>query len=281
MLNVTDLASYLFCSRKLYLTKVLKLEEPVKEAMMLGTIRHAVYDALNKAEEQLVTSVAVPMELPELITHYTTTYSKLLRTAIMIHKHALKRLELDLQETFVQQWKYVQREATFRAAVLSSFIAEQKVYGQELWEQVTPKIQSEIRVLSEQLQLKGIVDQIEVHQDHIVPIELKTGSMAPLGIWPRHKIQLSAYMVLLAKQWDKPVKEGKIRYLDHDKEKILSFNSFYEQEIQDMVAAVTDVLSSKIPPGYIDNKNKCVNCSLKEKCYDPELIAQKVKTLAS
>ncbi|MBI2659513.1 hypothetical protein HYX05_05440, partial [Candidatus Woesearchaeota archaeon] len=56
-ISVSLLSSYLYCSRKLFLEKVLLLEEPPKESLVMGSIRHETYDNINKKEEEIVTSI--------------------------------------------------------------------------------------------------------------------------------------------------------------------------------------------------------------------------------
>ena len=56
-ISVSLLSSYLYCSTKLFLEKVLLLEEPPKESIVMGSVRHETYDSINKKEEEIVTSI--------------------------------------------------------------------------------------------------------------------------------------------------------------------------------------------------------------------------------
>ncbi len=82
------------------------------------------------------------------------------------------------------------------------------VYGSDLWEKLTPKITSEIRLESEKLNLKGIIDQLEIYGQGIVPIELKTGSCPKEGVWDNHRIQAGAYALLAEEYFNSKVKEA-------------------------------------------------------------------------
>ena len=39
--------------------------------------------------------------------------------------------------------------------------------------------------------------QVEVRAESLLPIELKTGKSPKEGVWPGHRVQLSAYVMLL------------------------------------------------------------------------------------
>ena len=46
-ISVSMLSTYLYCPRKLFLQKILMVEEPPKESLVMGSIRHEVYDYIN------------------------------------------------------------------------------------------------------------------------------------------------------------------------------------------------------------------------------------------
>ena len=56
-ISVSMLSSYLYCPRKLFLQQVLAVEEPPKESLVLGSLRHEIYDFINQSEEKIVTSI--------------------------------------------------------------------------------------------------------------------------------------------------------------------------------------------------------------------------------
>jgi CRISPR/Cas system-associated exonuclease Cas4 (RecB family) len=78
MISVTTLCSYLYCPRKLYLQYVLKLEEPPKEALLKGSIRHKAYEVINASEEELVKSIKKTTSLSDLQGKYHQRYREIL-----------------------------------------------------------------------------------------------------------------------------------------------------------------------------------------------------------
>jgi len=276
-ISVSMLSAYLFCSRKLFLQQVLALKEPPKESTILGSLRHEIYDFINRSEEKIVTTIKEKIQYNELITTYKSFYSKALREKIIKNKSRIKEVNLDIVDVFKKTWPLILDEAEIRAKNIFDFIQKYNVYGQELWEKLTPKIISEIWVDSDKLQLKGIIDKVEIYENGYVPIELKTGKMPKEGVWPGHKVQIAAYSMLIEEKFKTEVKEGFVNYLDANQTRHIAINPFMRQEILDLVKEVQEILKSHDLPNYCKNKNKCVNCGLRETCYNE----QEVSTLLS
>ena len=93
-ISVTMLSSYLYCPRKLFLQKVLAVEEPPKESIVLGSLRHEIYDFINQAEEKIVSSVGKGIQYAQLITLYKNFYSRALRERIIKNKSKIKNSQV-------------------------------------------------------------------------------------------------------------------------------------------------------------------------------------------
>ena len=268
MIAVSALSSYLYCPRKLFLERVLKLAKPPKAVLLKGTIRHEAHEKVNDIEESLVKTITKNQTLKDLQELYKNEYSEILRETIRKYKERLLALELDLSETFKEMWPFILNESKIRSLNVFSFSQKHGVYGVELWEKLTPKIVSEFSLSSKKLGLRGRVDQIVVYEDEYTPYELKTGKVPEKGIWPGHKIQIGAYLLLLQEKVKKPIKEGFIRYLDNDDTRQVTMNPFLRDEILELVEKVNKLLNSDELPSFVDNENKCNACELKDDCFN-------------
>jgi CRISPR-associated protein Cas4 len=276
-ISVTMLSSYLYCARKLFLERVLGLFEPEKLAMVKGTIRHATYDGVNKIEEMIVTSITMSDSFEDIYGRYARAYSGLLRKSITANKYRLRNVKLPLIDAYHEIWPFFKRESEIRALNLWKFIEKYNVYGKELWDKLTPKIESEFRIESEELMLNGIIDQIEKHKEGMVPIELKTGSMPKDGVWPGHRIQVGAYALMLEKKFGKEIKEGIVHYLDTNERRQVVINPFLKEEVKELKEKVRTLLDGKEIPEMTDNENKCAKCGLKEQCLNEKLLEKLIK----
>ncbi len=271
-ISVTMLSSYLYCSRKLFLEKVLLLEEPPKESLVLGSIRHNTYDKINKTEEEIVTSIAKIMPLESIEAMYRQKYLQILRKTIADNKKRLDEVNVGMLDAYKKNFPCIAEESSTRAGNIFSFMEANKVFGKELWEKLTPKIISELRIESDELRLKGVIDQLHVYNDEYVPFELKTGRTPSDGVWPSHRIQIAAYSLLLQEYFKKPIKEGFVVYLDTRQKRRIAINPYMKEEVIQMVDDVIALLEDKELPNYCGNENKCRKCGLKQTCYNEEEV---------
>ena len=271
-ISVTMLSTYLFCPRMLFLQKILAVKEPPKESLILGTLRHEIYDFINRSEEMIVSSIKEKIQYNDLLITYKLFYSNTLREKIIKNKSNIKSVDLDIVDVFKKTWPLILQEAEIRSKNIFDFIQKYDIYGKELWSKLTPKIISEQRLESEKLQLKGIIDRIEIYENSYVPVELKTGKMPKEGVWPGHKIQIAAYSMLIEEKFNTQVKEGFIRYLDVNETIQIAINPFMKEEIINLVKEIQVLIKSQELPNYCENKNKCINCGLRETCYNEEEV---------
>lgn len=274
MISVTTLCSYMYCPRKLYLQYVLRLTEPPKNVLIKGSIRHKVHENLNLAEEELIKSIKKPTTLDDLKGKYHQKYREILLAAIKQNKEELSQFNILPQDLFKQTWPSILSQSETRAQTIHDFILKYDVFENELWEKLTPKIKSELRIESIKLGLRGIVDQIEVYDEGPVPIELKTGSSPREGVWPGHKIQLIAYALLMEEKFNTEIKEGFVHYLDAKQKRHIAINHFMRLEVKELIGTVNSLLKSAKIPNFEKNQNKCINCGIKEDCYNEAKLNQ-------
>ena len=276
-ISVSLLSTYLYCSRKLFLEKVLLLEEPPKESLVMGTIRHETYDKINKKEEEIVTSIKKITALESLQALYNKEYLAILRKSIANNRKRLQDVNINMLEAYKKSFPFIMEESSIRATNIFNFIEENNIFGEELWQKLTPKIISELRVESEELKLKGIVDQVHVYGNDYVPFELKTGRTPQDGVWPSHRIQIAAYSLLLQEKFNKQVKEGFVVYLDTKEKRHIAINPFMKQEVRQIVDDIIELLEGKEIPDFCNNENKCIKCGLRKTCYNEEEINNLLK----
>jgi CRISPR-associated exonuclease Cas4 len=279
MISVSLLSSYLYCKRKLFLERVLGLYEGPKEAPIRGKIRHKAYEDVNNAEEQIITSITEKDTFQDILQLYHSEYARIIRNVLEYYRYSLKSVNLTKLELFREIWPAFSQEARLRANNAYKFIKEFNLYGQELWQKLTPKIKSELKIISDNLGLIGKIDQLELHKETVIPIELKTGSSPKNGIWPGHKIQIAAYALLLEDQYHKKVNTGSVIYLDQNIKRTIIINPFLKDEIIGLRKEVEQLLTSKQLPDFTENPNKCQKCGLKKQCYDEEFIQTRLQEL--
>jgi CRISPR-associated protein Cas4 len=278
LLSVTDLASYVYCSRALYMQKVLGIKEPIKPAMIKGAIRHKVYDELNCAEEKIILGVNEKTSKQELLNEYKKQFAGLLRSSILKRKEQITALGMLPRNLFLELWPYLLNESEERTESVFGFVKKERLFGEPLWINIEPKLVTELSVKSKELMLKGVIDKVEVYKDRCVPYELKTGAAPKDGLWPSHRIQLSAYMLLLKHKVDVDVSSGVVHYLDAKQKQELKMSPFMEEEIRQLTQKTADLLNSAEPPQISRNAKKCLSCGQRNICRNTALLQKMVKT---
>ncbi|RJQ17357.1 Dna2/Cas4 domain-containing protein [Candidatus Woesearchaeota archaeon] len=278
MLSVTNLATALYCKRKLFIEKVLRLKKIPKESLAKGKVRHAAYELVNKEDESIVRTIRKKTEFPELLLFYKKKHLQCLQNALLQHKGELKEVNLALPDVFKQSWPSLYRETKERAFHVFSFMEKHQVYGEELWQLLTPKIDSEVKIVSEELLLTGIIDQVWHYEDETIPYELKTGSAPLKGVWPSHSIQIGSYILML-QNIQENAKKGYVKYLDIQESREVFLNPFLEDKILATRDAVVTMIETRELPDRTSNKKKCDSCEFKAQCYDEKVMDAEMKKL--
>jgi CRISPR-associated protein Cas4 len=264
---VTWLTSYLYCRRKFYLENVLGIAEPPKDVLIKGKIKHSVFDIANKQERGIVLSI-ISDNKQAIFEKYKSAYSRNLKNTLLVHKIELKKLNLNLIEVFKELWPFFLNESIARSNNIHKFLKQTGLLGKELWEALTPKIESEMYVKSDKLGLKGKIDRVEKFDDKIIPVELKTGSAPKEGVWEGHLIQIGAYIMLLEENFNMEIDTGKVIYLNEKIARNVKVNPFLRDDILKLVSEVKRVVEKKELPDFTSNRNKCDSCGLRKECFE-------------
>jgi len=264
MIPVTALSEYLYCPRKIYLRYVLKFKPVTKDFIIKGKLKHDVFDAANKAEQDLILNIK-PSDLDNLSSIYKQAYTGLLNKSIDKFEHDIISASMDKRQLFEESLKKFLDVAAYRSKFLVNLIKQTGLYGQDLINALPVKVKSEIFLSSKRLGLRGVIDRVEMMDGFHVPVELKTGSMPRDGVWPGHRAQLASYILLLNERFNS--NQGFIEYIDHNVRKKIVMNPFLEEEIKNLVNQVIDLCNSDTVPDVCSNPNKCKSCNLQNSCF--------------
>src|SRR3989338_4094124 len=266
------LSTYLYCPRKGFLQKAFKLREPLRQPLIFGTIRHQALEEATFIEKEIVTSIGKGADEHEVQKRYVDEYASILKEVVLKHAASLDSLGISGSDAYEHSFSSLVREAQSRAMNAFSFFEKTRLIGEELWERLTPKIHSEVRIESEELQLVGIVDQVHDYGDYAIPVELKTGKMPKEGVWPGHRIQAGAYALMLEEMQGKPVGQAVVYYLDGNEKRNIVMNPFMREEIAGLVEEIQELLSNTLLPEYCCSMQKCAACGLRKECYNQTLM---------
>ncbi|MFH0752198.1 MAG: CRISPR-associated protein Cas4 [archaeon] len=261
MIAVSAITSYLYCPKKFYMQYVLGLREPAKKPTIEGTIIHEAVDKMQKGLDDATSQVNENTTKADLEINYKKAFYLGLFNSINANEQTLKNLELDKKEVFNNLWEQLSADALKKAAFVFRLVSTHKIYGKELLEKI--KESTEVKLESDTLGLRGIADRIEERDETILVYEMKTGKAPAEGMWPNHKIQLAAYM-MIAKESNKKNIEGAVEYGESIRR--LNLNPFIEDEVKKLVKIAEEIIETRKIPQCQMNENKCKICGLKKYC---------------
>lgn len=264
MLPVTALSSYLYCPRKVYLQYVLKFIPIAKEPIIRGRIKHDIFDAIDKNEENLVLNIR-PLDVDNIDLIYKQVYKRLVEHSIFKFEEDIKQADLNKEQLFNDSLKKFLDEASYRAKTLRNIVKKTGLFGKDLLDAIPVKHKSEISLFSRKLRLKGIIDRVEIVNDVHIPVELKTGAMPRDGVWLGHRIQLASYIMLLNEKFKSD--HGFVEYIDYDVRRKIVMNPFLENEVRELIGKLQNLFESGDIPKICDNPNKCRSCNFRERCF--------------
>jgi CRISPR/Cas system-associated exonuclease Cas4 (RecB family) len=256
LLPVSALSSWVHCPRAFYLSYVLEIEEPPKDVMILGLIKHKLHEQISDKDEEIVTAIKPSDNVAELLQN---TYTTMLKNIITNQANALRMVKVPLVSAFQKALPIVKFEATDRALRILPLLG-QGLTGEQLWQSLTPKVKTEYSIQSKKLGLKGRIDRLELHNTGLLPVELKSGNPPQEGVWDGHRIQAASYALMLEDVFSAAVPEAVVQYVDHNLRRIVVLNPFLKEQIQDVTSKVRSCIETKeLPDGC--GRESCSSCN--------------------
>ncbi len=249
---VTHLQSFIFCPRLLYRKAIFGMKT-TNAALVLGQVRHTFHDLANKYEKNIIVHLPKWESTDEVVSTFSSAYINLLKMAIASHAGSIRTVGLNPKDVMEKINKPVVREAAEKAESIAEFGNQNKVFGEDLWERL-PKAITELKVTSSKLRLQGTVDRVEVNNDAIQLVELKTGKAPRQGVWPSHRLQVAAYMMLLGEKFNKPVEKAIVRYLETDSKENVYLNPYLELEVTEATEKTIRMLQGDEEPKACQRK---------------------------
>ncbi len=256
IINVTEIAEYLYCPRKIFLKRVKKIKEPPTKAMILGFLKHKVFDIFNKNESMIVSNIKENITKEQILISYRNYLNEIIREISRNYENLFKIFKIELLTLETQTLGFLKKDLLIRADSIKNAL-NLGFKGKELWRNLKPKYLTEFQIISERLRLKGRVDRIMV-SDKILPYEIKTRS----EIYESDKIQLAAYSLLLEEEFGKKIEWGIIETKRKEEE------IFITKELKNKVLEIADKIRNMKNAPFPSNFNKCKSCRLRGECFE-------------
>jgi len=256
IINITDITEYLYCPRKVYLKLIKGIKSPPTKRMINGMLRHKVFDIFNKNEKPLIEEIKEKTEEKEIREQYEILLDDISKYVLAQNYSLASKFSIDKKDFLKSIGETMNPEIELRIKSIL-IVLEKGFFGKELWRNLSPKYQTEVKLESVDLGLKGRVDRV-MFSESITPFEIKTRDK----IYDSDKIQLAGYALLLEKEFNKEINSGIIEFLGQRQ------NVEITQELKNQVFEIAEKIRNLTDENaqFPSNFQKCANCELKENC---------------
>lgn len=264
MLNVTDVISYLYCPRILYLKKVLRIKEKTTKQMIKGKVKHEILNLLNRNEKNIIIGINKKLNKEEIKKIYRLEILKIINEVINLNKEIFFKYNISKLELIKEIYPLLEKEIQLRISPVEKMI--KKGYLElELWEKLPIRYFSEIELFSKRLLLKGRIDRIEINKD-IIPYEIKTKK----EVYLEDKLQLTGYCLLLEEKFNREINYGFIETENENKK--IEIDNGLKNEFLKILSEVKKIINEKKEIPINSNFKKCVKCNFKNICFSNNLF---------
>jgi len=258
MITISDIVSWLYCPRKLYLSVVKGIRGPPNKLMIEGKLRHNILESFSNREENLVKNIVKDSLPEEFLLSYQSFLRDIAKEVFMKNNNLIDSFSIDRTELFKKILQNFEEDMKIRVLSIKQGILD-GFLGEDLWKNLKPKYISEMKLESEILGLKGRIDRVEFNEDKIIPYELKSRDNK---IFFSDEIQLTAYAMLLEDNYKKIISEGMIECSGKkQKTEIKEENKIIVLDIAEKIRNI-----DKNVPEMPSNFGKCSKCDLREDC---------------
>ena len=276
MLSVTDISQYLYCPRRFYLEKVKGIKKPPNKAMIKGMIRHQIVEEFSNNEKHIITSLTDNRENRYgIIMKFQNTLNRIIKQNFLKNQSLINKFSISENELKEQINKSMNKEILLRTSSVLNTL-RQGFLGNALWYNLTPKYISEMRLFSQNLNLKGRADRVmfsnirDIENSTIIPYELKT--RATDKVWPSDKIQITSYAILLEEKYNKKISLGILEAGDNKTE--IPITQDLRDKTLNLISEIRSLLTASMPTKeqlkHPSNFSKCRKCEYKKDCEDME-----------
>lgn len=240
MLYVSDINSFLFCKRKFALSKKI----PIKEegyALDVGNFFHDALDFFYSNESRYLEEFDISKNNLEII------YRKLKNDSLIF---VSKKIPSAIQE-IENLNKFLTLHMHHRINLVKEFNRKRNLAGKELAEELRPKVKIEFPIRDEILDLSGRIDLIEIYDEELVPVEIKSTET----IRESYVLQAVAYGIMLK---NNKYNVKKVKILNPSTSREIMLNPFHEIELKKLLYEMNQSLIELPKPERISYCDRCV-----------------------
>lgn len=122
-----------------------------------------------------------------------------------------------------------------------------------------------VRLRSAQLGLSGLLDMAILTETAATPVEFKSTTG---GVGLNHKVQLTAYALLVEERWERPVERGFIYLIPQRRAYSVPITDQLRQQVHAILGELRQSLRAEAKPPPTQQRAKCADCEFRRYCLD-------------
>ena len=261
LISVSDINSWIYCPRKVYLNKICGLKVGQNRNMAIGMIKHKILENFSKSEEKLISKFDENFDSIDLVFMYEDFIKNISKMIFIENQNLIEKFLIDPDDILKKVIRDFTEDIKLRVKTIKDAI--QNGYTKEnIWKNLDSIYLSEVQLESADLGLKGRADRILISRkdNSVIPFELKSREER---IFLSDELQLTAYAMLLEHQYHQKITKGIIEVGNNKQE--IEISESRRNEVLKIADEIRNLSDSFIPP-IQSNFNKCRNCEFKEEC---------------
>ncbi len=257
----SDLNSYSFCPRTIYLSRALGLKPEATDERIRGLVEHAVRKELSIRHHRILGRIN---ELGEIKGKIIDEISSIFRDFPFIYRDIASAEGFDYSKCLSELHKDLVNEADYIAESFSFMVDELGV--EETIQKVSPW-RTEYYVYSESLGISGRIDKIMLSDGNYIPVEVKTGK-PPTNVWRGDCLQVGCYAMLLEEYLGlHEIRHCFIEYTRALENRPVIVSERLRREVLKVRDDVIAIIEGVIPEvSFSSESNKCRSCSFRGVC---------------
>jgi CRISPR-associated protein Cas4 len=261
LISVSDINSWLYCPRKVFISKVLKIFLPPNRAMTIGILKHSILENFSKEEKKIVSQIDSNLDSIDLAFIYEDFLKNIAARVFLDNAKLIEKFLIDKDDILRKILRDFSEDIKLRIASIKKAM-EKGFVKEEIWNNLDSIYISEVKLESEALGLKGRVDRIKVSREDntVIPYEIKSRED---NIYHSDELQLTAYAMLLEPYYRTVISKGVIEVGNRKQE--IPITPENKSEVLKIADSIRNIESND-PPPILSNFNKCRNCDFKEEC---------------
>jgi len=261
IISVSDINSFLFCARKLYLQRVKRIDLPPNRNMIIGKIKHSILENFSKREETFIAGLDKKYENIDLVFMYEEFIKNIANSVFMQNYDVIQQFMVDKEDILKKTLRDFNQDIYLRIKNIKQAM-EKGFFKEDIIKNLDSVYLSELRLESENIGLRGRVDRVQVIKstNEIIPYELKSREDK---VFPADELQLTAYAMLLEDFYRTFITKGIVEVGNNKQE--VQITQEHRDEVMRIADEIRNLANSVIPPMQ-SNFNKCRFCDLKEAC---------------